>query len=443
MPSVEHMGKESRPGRRILMVNHEFGGLLMSGIRSRRVARGLAARGYKVTVLSVPQTGSMTTIPSGIDIVTARTLDLTAWYRRINSLVRGAKKTEDATWYRPKIGFTTWINRWIMIPDKLVTWHPPAVRAGRRLLQSENFDLIYSTQPPRTNHLVARRLSKDFGIPCVLEFRDLWTGTPYREHQPPTLVHDRLHRALERSCLRQASGLITLSRGIAEYLMQRYDGLLKTPPSCHYNFFDPAEYPAALVDSPGTGARPFVLSHVGSLYFSRTPDVLFEGIRRFISRTGLTPEQWIFRWVGAGFGLGDVDRQIREMGIEHHVRREGQVSHREALRMLQDSTFSLIIQAPNDPIHVPSKIFESLGARVPVLAISHPCELTEIMDRTQAGLVAPSDPDAVASALEHMWAHHRSGSPWRFNETAREEFHMDHAIDLLANYFDSVVRAHT
>ena len=48
----------------------------------------------------------------------------------------------------------------LAVPDRWVGWYPWAVKAGKQLLRDEKFDLIYSTSPLGTAHLISSKLSK-------------------------------------------------------------------------------------------------------------------------------------------------------------------------------------------------------------------------------------------------------------------------------------------
>ncbi len=60
-------------------------------------------------------------------------------------------------------------------PDSKVGWVDPAIRLGRKLCKKYNYDVILSTSPPVSVHLVGGKLSRQTGIPWVADYRDYWT----------------------------------------------------------------------------------------------------------------------------------------------------------------------------------------------------------------------------------------------------------------------------
>lgn len=404
----------------------------MGGVRVRRLARLLPRFGWEVTVLTKKRDELSVAVEAspGVRVVEVAATDLTSLYRRLkgssSATARSGSKPEPAA---QRIGLTSEINRWLMIPDKIAPWRKPATRRGAQLLQNERFDAIFASLDPRTSLLVATDLSARFGVPSVVEYRDLWIGNPYYHITQPTRIHSWLHQRLERKVLRRATRVSAVCQGIAAYLSQTYRDELRQPVELNYNFFDATEYP----DRPAKPAnRPLVISYTGALYASRTPHQFFEGMRHFIDKNRLTPEQFRFRWAGGAAGIDDLGDVIDRTGIRPYLDFLGMIPHRDALKLMMESDAALLIQAPNDQIHIPGKLFEALGARVPLLALANPCEVTEIMERCSAGIVCQHSKESVSDALQQFADLAASGKSWTFNDPAVEMFSADAAVGRLS-----------
>jgi glycosyltransferase involved in cell wall biosynthesis len=423
--------------KRCLIIYHSFDDWEMGPIRLRRIARHLERHHFQPVVLTSPANSrSVAGLPPGLEILRADALDLAEVYRRLRG--RAPRPDSPRRADQRAIGLTSAINRWCLVPDKQVTWVRPAVRLARAYLRRHPVDVLFASLAPRSNLLVAARLARDLGLPCVLEYRDLWTGSPYHHLAQPTRLHDALHAHLERSALAAATRVTAVSRGIADYLQQQYGHALRAPVALQHGFFDPAEYPAV---PPRAAGGPFVISYVGAFYATRQPTAFFEGLRMFVDRRQLAPERLRFRWAGSVMGGPDFERMLERLALAPYVDRIGQVAHGEALRLLCESDASLLIQAPDDTIHIPGKLFEALGARVPLLALSPPCETTELIERMRAGRTCPHDPAAVADALEQLWTWRQSGTPWPYDEDARGGFAADAALERLTNLFEEAISA--
>ena len=406
----------------------------MGGVRSRRIARLLPRHGWEPVVLTHPRDASSVPVEATDPrIEEVASLDLTRVYERLRGAGRARPASTAAGQPEPtskRIGLTSEINRWLMIPDKQMTWYRAALKKGRELLRREKFSVIFASLDPRTCLLVAARLSKETGVPCVLEYRDLWTSNPYYHITQPTALHRWIHQRLERKALRQARSVSAVCRGIADYLSEQHASVLKSPVELNYNFFDPSEYPAPGLTTPD--ARPFTISYVGTMYASRSPRPFFEGMRAFLDRSGLSPSQFRFQWAGGASGIADFAEVLERTGVRPYLDYLGQVPHREALRLLVRSDAALLIQAPDDTIHIPGKLFEAMGARVPLLALSGQCETSEIINRCRAGIVCAHTAEAVAAGLAEFHRLHVAKQKWEFSEAEVQRFSADAAVRALA-----------
>jgi len=102
-------------------------------------------------------------------------------------------------------------------PDSKVGWVKAAVRLGAKLCQRGKYDVLVSTSPPMSSHLIGLELSRRFDIPLVADFRDFWTIYKVEE-----VFDDPERIARGQSLLRQirdkAAAITCVNGSIAEYL---------------------------------------------------------------------------------------------------------------------------------------------------------------------------------------------------------------------------------
>ena len=422
--------------KRVLFIAYHYPDTNMGGVRMRRLVRLLPRYGWEPVVLTHSrEPDSADRAMEGVRVEEAGTANLARLCQPFAHRNGWAKKQADqSSPVSIPIGWPNKIKRWLVVPDRQLPWLRPALKRGRELLQKERFSAIFASLDPRTSLLVAARLSRETGVPCVLEYRDLWTGNPYSHVGQPTVLHRWIHECLERKALRQATHVSAVCRGIADRLTATHSKDLKAPVELNYNFFDPAEYPA---DRPSTGKdAPFIISYTGNLYGQREPRAFLEGVRAFLDQSGVTPDLFRFRWAGGVSGIDDLEEVMQRTGVRPYMEFLGQIPHREALRLLTESSVSLLIQAPHDAIHLPGKLFEAIGAQIPLLALSKPCEVTEIINRCRAGIVCDHEPEAVARAISEFHRLHTSGISWKFDAARSEEFSAEKAVSRLAALLD-------
>lgn len=394
--------------KRVLIISYFFPPISnMGSHRILRFVRHLREVGWEPIVL----TGKLTTgplcdqrllekVPKDLEIERIDSVDLTELWAKVARRREGTPATPTGETAPIKTqSLTTFLNRWVMIPDKCFPWIRPAARAGERLIRERNIQAIYSTADPLSDHLVALRLARRTGLPWLAEFRDLWLGSPYFARSHPTPVHRAIHARLERRVVTGAAAVVCLSRGIERYFSSAYPNRRT---SILYNCFDPEEYGNGSVSA----SEKFTILYAGALYSSRSPEPFFAGWARFLTEQRLPPDAAKFVILG---GSPDIDlaAMAKRHGIEQSVHLAGRVSHAEALRGMQGATALLAVQSPEDDVHVPGKLFEYIGARRPIFALSRPCETAEIIASNNLGWVAEPEEAAVAAKLADAY------SAWR------------------------------
>jgi glycosyltransferase involved in cell wall biosynthesis len=110
-----------------------------------------------------------------------------------------------------------------LIPDPRIFWVAPSIDFLTKYLKENPVDLIVSTGPPHSMHLIALGLKNKFDIPWIADFRDPWTDIDFYHKLKLTWLADRKHRQLEKKVLSTADHVVTVSPGCAE-------GLEKLPP---------------------------------------------------------------------------------------------------------------------------------------------------------------------------------------------------------------------
>ncbi len=296
------------------------------------------------------------------------------------------------------------LNDWLFVPDEYAGWIVPAVRLGRRLLESEHYDAILSSYPRPSTEIIAATLARQSGLPWLADYRDPWATRHLRHY--PTPLHRRAHYSLEEWALRAAATVTTTNQPIADSLLTRFPplrGRVHVLP----NGFDPLEEPAD-VEPLGEG---FWLVHTGRLY-GRS-----EQLQRVLHAFAALPEDVKLLFVG--IEGAQVRGTAARLGVADRVRTVPFVPHAVALGY-QRAAAGLVLITGNAPEALSSKVFEYLAAGRPIFAFipqgsaAHallteaggavcapqdepPDEyLRQFVDRTRAGAIEPPDPAVVA-----------------------------------------------
>jgi glycosyltransferase involved in cell wall biosynthesis len=265
----------------------------------------------------------------------------------------------------------------IAFPDEHKGWIRFAVDALSNLTPGQRPDVILSSSPPVSCHLIAAQAQQRFDRPWVADLRDLWAATL---SGPQRLLRPR-HKLLERKTLGMASALVTVSTPWAHSLQTKFPS---TPVYSITNGFDPDDFPP----QPKRLTEYFSLTHTGYLYEGkRDPTLLFEVLRDLISEGAVHSADIRVRFYGPPeFWLSAL---VEHYGLKEVVEVAGIVPREEALRR-QGESHVLLLLGWSDPREIgqhTGKLFEYFGSARPILALGGAeGVLTETLNETGTGV---------------------------------------------------------
>ncbi len=246
--------------------------------------------------------------------------------------------------------------------DNKIGWVPFLIRAGRKAMRSEDYDLIFISLGPFSSGLGAYRLSRESGIPLVVDMRDYWNLLGDYELQGSAL-HRAWSRSWERRIYRQASLIVTATQGIGTDIEAFVPGS-GTKCLTIYNGWDEEDFHGL---EHGPARDGFVMSYFGNVYARRSLAKFFRAVSGMRSAGELPPKTSIHLY---GNFFRETIREVEDSGIKDIIRIIPQLNHREALRAMLDSDVLLLTLNSSGPRGtLSSKVFEYLRAQRPILAM--------------------------------------------------------------------------
>ena len=297
----------------------------------------------------------------------------------------------------------------LLIPDPRVFWVKPSVRFLRKYLAEHPVDLIISTGPPHSMHLIALKLKRYVKVPWLADFRDPWTGIDFYHRLKLTGLADRMHHRLEKRVLTSAGVVTVVSPGMKRSL----EALAGREVHVVYNGFDPADFegpchPAELAENESSR---FIISHFGAFNRDRNPSALWTALERLVSEIPTFGEKLKIRLIGQTDET--ILREIRGRGLGEQLEVLPHLEHREGLRLLGNSAVLLLPlnDSPNAREILPGKMYEYMALGRPILAIGpEDSDCQEILTRAGAGSYHPfGDVEGIKSALEKEFRRWQKG----------------------------------
>jgi glycosyltransferase involved in cell wall biosynthesis len=261
----------------------------------------------------------------------------------------------------------------MLVPDPQILWCFAAARAARRLVAERGIDVIYSSSPPESSHLLGLWLKKRTGKPWVMDLRDPWTHEPLRQALRKPGLRTTAEKWLERRCLAGADAVIfntPESTAVHSAMYPEFKSKFETIT----NGFDEEEFSehGAKAGERAEYGNQFVVAHVGTFFRSEAADPvprdLLRALRRLVDDGVLEPAT--SRVILAGRLDPRVKQNVDELGLAGLVEMPGTLCHTEAVELMKNADLLLVYDAEQaGGSYVRGKVYEYLASSRAVLGV--------------------------------------------------------------------------
>lgn len=239
----------------------------------------------------------------------------------------------------------------ILIPDKTVEWLPYATLKLLKLIKKENYDVIISSGPPFTSHIICGVATCFKEFKWIADFGDPWTFASDRELPK---WRNFIDGQIEKWMFNKMNHAIFTSELTKKKYSSRFC-FLNQKSSVIMQGADTSKY-----DVRNKTNLTNLLVYTGTFYPKiREPWALLEALK------SLTEIQLVI----VGTMREDIKRFVEDNGITN-ISFTGQLSHEEAIEW-QLKANALIFVDNKFSTQIPGKIFEYLSSNKPVVAVIH------------------------------------------------------------------------
>ena len=284
---------------------------------------------------------------------------------------------------------TRLLGRRALVPDENVSWNLTAIPAAIRLVRKHEIDVVITTSPPNSIHLVGAAVKRATGARWVADLRDSVVAHAHRRSESRAVrAKEKVDVGVAKLVARSADAVVCVSDFIADEVrtLEPRGRVLTIANGSDFDDFDGLAY------TPGPRMR---ITHAGSFFGKRDPRPFLQALARLRARhRGPLPR-----------GLPQLRPRVGRRARPRRPARADSYAPRATSLALQRDSDALLLLIPDAGGRgkgvLSGKVFEYLAAERPILAAVPPDgAAAELIRETGAGVVAaPDDVDALRAAL--------------------------------------------
>ena len=410
--------------KKVLVISYFFPPLGGVGVqRTLKFVKYLLQMGWKPIVLSVKNPdyhlfdpNLLKEIPKEVEVIRTYSLEPTRLFKfcrtccdQIRSILKGKRKKKRGSDFSQSLKPSLFarINSFLFIPDNKVGWLPFTLWSLFHQLRKNKLDMIYSTSPPVTSHLVGFVAKLLLRKPWVIDLRDLWSLNPYIK--PATRFHLRITKLLEKKVFMFADKTITVSDVWRMDLAESHPNLNLEKFEVITNGYDQEDFSFEVKNEN----KRFSIGHVGTLYAGQTPFYFLHALDKLKKDN---PD--LGKKIAVTF-VGEIDRNnkkileelIQKFHLQDMVIRKEAVPHREAIDYMLRFDLLLLIIGKENKGCLTGKLYEYLATQKPILALAKNGPARDVIQETQSGVaVDPEDIVRIKDAILNFYVSYQKGN---------------------------------
>ena len=330
-------------------------------------------------------------------------------------------------------------NRAFFIPDTTIGWLPFALKKGLKIIKKEKPQLIYSTSPQESVHLIAYLLKKFSKLRWVADFRDLWTLYKIR-YKPLTYLHHKINIHLEKSVYKKWSDSLIANTEGNKQLMVKHFQVCPEKITVIPNGFDYDDVPENNIHI--SGKEKLILGYLGAV---EKPAICFDEFVLGFEKA-LKSENNIFLKIWSNISE-KLKANLMNCGeVYKHLIFENYRSHQVSMGQLNNVDVPLVLLKNEYPHVVPQKLYNYLPHGKPILAVVPPTGYAaKIVHETESGsVVSPRDSDQIAECLIMLRKQQKKGLlNVNYNELAVQKYRRDNLTRQLVYAFNDLLYRNT
>jgi hypothetical protein len=272
-----------------------------------------------------------------------------------------------------------------LIPDRMIDWVVPGYLMANRLMKNKRYDVIISSGPPFSSHIVGGLIASRTKIPWVADFGDPWSFNSEQHFRRKW--RKKIEHRMEQRLFRRMRRVIFTTKRTAERYSSIYPAF-KEKFSVIQQGADASKYRRKVETKKNT------LVYTGIFYKDiREPFELFAAMNTIDD----------YQLIIVGNVDTDVLDYVKRNHLEQKIRFMGYVSHEDSITWQLSSEYLVYIDNKNST-QLPGKLFEYLAAKKPILCVvqNNDSLLVELAKEYPQIVICQNNSTEIVNALEKL-----------------------------------------
>ncbi|WP_462248133.1 glycosyltransferase family protein [Ekhidna sp.] len=312
-----------------------------------------------------------------------------------------------------------WMRGNLLVPDPRRFWVGPASKKAIELVKNEGFNLVVTTGPPHSMHLIGRKVKRSTNVKWLADFRDPWSKWDVlKKLNTSSFVMD-MHKRMEESVLKESDCAVATSNRMAACL-----GNIKVLNN---------GITISDVSKEVPNESHFTIGYFGMLNEMRNPRQLWHLLDQMCRENQVFANKLRVR-IG-GIISESIKAEINELSqLKHKVSFLGYLPHETIQDEYRKCNVLLLLQNKSDNSRwiLPVKFYEYLAANRLILALGErKSDLGDLMNNKDVGeILSYSELGGIRGFIEDIFENDRLPTS-KDAELLLDQFSHEHLVQKL------------
>lgn len=279
---------------------------------------------------------------------------------------------------------SVWLRGNLFIPDARKFWIAPSIKYLLRYIPQNKINVVITTGPPHSLHLIGLKLKLQLNIKWLADFRDPWTNIDYYQDLKLTSYADKKHHNMEASVINNAD-VITV---VGKTMKDEFEAAYKKKIEVITNGYDEHDIPDGNISLD----KKFSIAHIGSMTKTRNPESLWQALRELVVEEKDFANHLQIELIGKA-DISVTESLTRNDLLKYFLKKD-YLPHTQVTTAQQQAQVLLLVvnRTKNQKGILTGKLFEYILAKRPILCMGPvDGDAAEIIKDTNAGSVVHYD----------------------------------------------------